>query len=311
MTMSFAVVLAASMLLPGSALEKEQRVLKFPSRFSMGNLYRVNAIPPFDSNPKGYPFGEARYVVKIPRGMLIKFEPNGNFYRHPELILSLPHDAFDLMRIRFTSMDVSEERMCDQSLSYLHHFSTLKIIDCDCSDTSDQGAAFLSAVPSLSVVSFNDTLVRGSCLSQLVACKNLSFIRFGGTAVNNSDFRYLKQFPKLGRLGCKRAGLNNAGVEHIGNCPNLFNLDIAENPNVDDRAIPHLLKLKKLQDLNLYHTGISAKGVLQLARLGKLTIQLPKDLNQYTQKEKQDFAKSFIFHGPEVKTDRLKYHDFF
>jgi hypothetical protein len=84
-----------------SQAESAERILPFPSSYSVGNLMVIEGGPESYGTYKGRLFAEARGVVKLPPGKQIQFAPNGTFFQHPECLLKLPRDAFDFVAVRF------------------------------------------------------------------------------------------------------------------------------------------------------------------------------------------------------------------
>ncbi|MBS2008345.1 MAG: hypothetical protein JST01_14955 [Cyanobacteria bacterium SZAS TMP-1] len=270
-----------------------ERTLSFSSDYSVGNFMALENPPEVFGTCKGTPLAEARGVVRLPYGKLIKFSPNGTFYQHPDCLLKLPPDAFDFVELAYLSMADEEDTFCDRAIPFLRHITFLKGIDLDKSDASDAGLSQLSAMPELRSITACDSKVTGRCLPHLAGCKKLVAFRLANVAVDNESLSWLKSFPRLERLGLVRVGISPRGLEHVSRCTTIRTLDLDYNRNIDDRAVPFLLRLPRLTTLWIGGTGISVKGVEQLAQHGVINIKLPRPFSSYSIVEQRRIRKAF------------------
>lgn len=276
-----------------SQAESAERILPFPSSYSVGSLMAIERAPQSFGTCKGRLLAEARGVVKLPPGKLIQFAPNGTFFQHPECLLKLPRDAFDFVQVRFLSMADEEDDLCDRAIPFLARISSLKGLDLDKSDASDASLSRLGAMPQLLTLTVCEARVTGSCLPALSGCKKLTAFRLSNVAVNTESLRALKDFPHLQRLALVRVELSLRGVEHISKCTELQMLDINYNHRIDDKAVPFLARLHKLKALGISGSSVSLPALEQLAALHLQSISLPKSFSSYSPKEQQRIKKAF------------------
>lgn len=269
------------------------RVLEFPPNYSVGKLNQLQIPLELYGKGKGVPLAEARGLVKLPSAKLIKFEPSCSFYQHPQCLLKLPADAFDYVELRFLAMTDEENSWSDRMVPYLRHISGLKGIDLDGTEVTDKGLATMGTMPELISLSAGNGFITGRCLPALLGCKKLTELRFGGADVNNDSLRYLQNFPQLSHLGLTRVNLSVSGLEHVCKCRGLTDLDIDFNRDIDDKAVPFLLKLPKLQRLSVKQTKISVTALESLGRHGLVGIDLPKPFGEYAPSEQRRIRKAF------------------
>lgn len=288
-----------------------ERILAFPADYSVGRLVVLQTAPESYGRCKGRALAEARGVVKVPTGKMIKFEPSAVFYRHPQCLLKLPADAFDFIELRFMAMTDEESALSDPAVPFVRRISQLKGIDLDGSEVTDKGLSQLGAMPELQYLSAGNGFVTGSCLRHLLGCKKLEGLRLGSAVVNNDSLRYLQNFPCLSHLGLTNMNLSLSGLEHVSKCRGINNLDIDFNYQIDDKALPLLLKLTKMRTLSVKETKISLKALESLGKHGVISIGLPKPFGNYTASEQRRIKKAFPNHLFVAKTpgDVDSYHE--
>lgn len=273
-----------------------ERVLQFPANYSVGRLVVLRTGPESYGRCKGKLLAEARGLVKLPSDRLIKFEPSAVFYRHPQCLLKLPANAFDFIELRFMAMTDEESSLSDPTIPFVRRISGLKGIDIEGSEITDKGLSQLGAMPELQYLAAGNGFITGSCLPHLIGCKKLESLRFGSALVNNDDLRYLQNFPRLTQLGLTNVNLSLRGLEHVSKCGAINNLDIDANYQIDDRALPLLLKLTKLRTLSLKETKISLKALETLGKHGIISIGLPKPFASYVPGEQRRLVKAFPYY---------------
>lgn len=280
-----------------------ERVLDFPTNYSVGRLVVLLTRPQFSyGRCKGRLLAEARGVVRLPSDKLIKFEPSAVFYRHPQCLLKLPADAFDFIELRFMAMTDEESALSDPTVPFVRRISRLKGIDLDGSEITDKGLSQLGAMPELQYLSAGNGFITGSCLPHLVGCKKLEGLRLGGTVVNNESLSCLQNFPLLTHLGLINMNLSLSGLEQVSKCRAINNLDIDSNYQIDDKALPLLLKLTKLRTLSVKETKISLKALEILGKHGIITIGLPKPFANYAPSEQRRLVKAFPYYKFSAKS---------
>lgn len=276
-----------------SAPVAASKVLHFPTKYPIGKLYLLDKPLLMETNIHARFWRRAQGEVVIPPKSIVYFEAEGGLFQHPENLLKLPPDAFDYIRIQFTSLDKSEEQMSDNAMKFVRHLSKLKVVSLDRSDTTDVGASALAGFDCLESVSFSESLVTGTCLPKLNACKKLSFIRFAAGQIDNDQLRHLKNFPLLKRMTLSRCGLTMSGLKHVSECAGIRNLDIGHNRLMDDKCIPIIQKMRNLSELNLSDTRISFNGMMQLKKQKIKRITFPATRSEYSAAQLSEIFAAF------------------
>ena len=274
-----------------SPAKPREKILTFPNERSYGNLSKVLEISHLDIHVKKSPLGEARGTVRFPAGTKLYYVPGPKFFQNPQILLKLPPDSIEYIKMQFTSMDDAEDRMSDRAVPYLRHLTALEGVDFDKSDTTDAGAAKLDGMPNLKGISTSESAVTGTFLKALSTCPKMEFIRFGAVQVNIDSLQNLKNFKHLRRLVLTRCGLTDAAAVQIAACPTLEQLDLSFNPSITDKTLAKLATLKKLENLNLRDTGISIAAIKAFAAGKKVTIVMPKMRALYSKAELAEIKK--------------------
>lgn len=315
--LSYAVAAAALLLAQlcpapiACSAKAGERILEFATDYSVGRLVVLTMGPESYGRCKGKLLAEARGVVRLPSDRLVKFEPSAVFYRHPQCLLKLPADAFDFIELRFMAMTDEESALSDPAIPFVRRISRLKGIDLDGSEVTDKGLSQLGAMPELQYLSAGNGFITGRCLHDLIGCRKLRGLRMSGAEVNNESLRYLQSFPSLTHLGLTNMNMSLSGLEQVGKCRAISSLDIDYNHQIDDKALPLLLKLPKLRTLSVKETKISLTALEALAKHGVVSIGLPKPLGDYTPSEQRRIKKAFPQHIFNTKSagDVDSYHE--
>jgi hypothetical protein len=74
----------------------------------------------------------------------------------------------------------------------------------------------------------------------------------------------LARMKKLRSLNLGETGLSSKGIEKIATLPELRRLELSQLERVDDAAIPHLLAMERLEEVDLSGTGVTDEGLEKL-----------------------------------------------
>jgi hypothetical protein len=285
-------------LVPGPA-SKRPRVLSFPKDYSLGELL-VLSNPP-DKKDQGVR-GAARGTIVVPPGKLAKFIPGPRFYKNPSIINTLPPDGIDSIEFAASSLDDSEDGLCDRALSYVGHLKGLVELNLDRSDATDAGAVHAADLPNLQKITGLAAALEGKCFKQFSGLKQLRCVHLPRNCLKDDYLQYLACLPNLNHLSIGHCNLSDAGVKNLANCINLTLLNIGDNPKITDQSIKYLLCMKKLRELTIHDTSISPIGILQLKSLPLERLELPS--KYYTQAQLEAITNAFpgaIISGPDSK----------
>jgi len=136
-----------------------------------------------------------------------------------------------------------------------------------------EDAAVLANLQSLTNVQFYSGPVGNQVMEALQGSPGLSTLYLvGDGSLTDEAFASLKHWPNLDNLllnGC--SGITGEGIRIIVETrPEIRKLQLLD-ASIDDTALPHLLKLKGLEDLHIARTKITEIGLEKLAGLRNLT----------------------------------------
>jgi len=279
-----------------------ERVLHFPKDYALGELL-IQTYPP-NGRDQGVR-GAARGTIVVPPGRLCKFIPGARFYQNPALIKTLPPDGIDTICLSASSLDDSEDGLCDRALTYVGHLTGVIELNLDRSDASDAGAAHAADLPNLQKFTGLSVGLDGKCFKQFAALKQLECIHIPRNSLKDENLVYLTALPKLWSLTASYCNLSDTSVKILAKCSNLKYLNIGDNPKITDQSIKYLLGMKSLRSLVIYNTSISPAGVLQLKALPLSSLELSS--KKFTPAQIDVIIKAFPgvyinFGGKEVKS---------
>ena len=264
------------------------KIITFPPK-SIGNIFVGDDLLK-TLLEKGNFLAQAKGTVKLPKGKIIRYIPSMDFYRDPSCIDKLPPDAFDIVDIKFLSMDTSEETLCDDAVLKLARMTGIRGVNIARSDVSDRGLAGLAPLRNLECIRMFSTESQDKFLWGLQS-KRLSHIRLSAVVVGDQNFAAINRFPKLDTITIATARITDQGVKAIANNKSLVFVDLRHNLGITDKSIDTFLAMPSLKELNLRGTKVTAKGVLRLKNKGLTGLGIP---DEFLPQEKAAIKKAFV-----------------
>ncbi len=132
---------------------------------------------------------------------------------------------------------------------------------------TDVDVAGLGALPEMVSISLDMTRVTPAGLARLERCPKLERLSLGGFPITDEALKAASRFPKLVGLFLSKSDVSHRHCVAIAESfPNLRNLNLMNNGQLDDAAIAPLSRLKRLTSLQLQQTKVTAAGVATLKR---------------------------------------------
>lgn len=139
----------------------------------------------------------------------------------------------------------------------------------------DTGMEHLRNIPSLKTLTCYDTNISDAGLQQLSGhggLENLCILRAGLT---DRGLGYLKTMPSLKKLCIyKESGVTDNGMAHLAHVESLVSLDL---PDITDKGMPSIAKLKNLKHLHIYggsYSKVTDAALRHLSALQSLEVLL-------------------------------------
>ena len=249
------------------------RVLKFPPNISVGGIavldkayYSVEDISG-DLSDRSIN-RKAQGTIVIPANKFVVFFPNHNFIRTPHLLDGLPTNSFDFVLFRYMSMDASDDHLGNPALAYLSRFTSIRCLDLEKAEVSDQGVKQLAPLVNLEFIGLFSTEIDGTFLKSLAGHKSLRYVAVNNTGFKSSELRYFTLLPNLEYLNISHLRLNDHDIEVLTACKNLKWLAVSSNPDITDGALKTFALMPKLRSLDLRDTRFSYKALQSLEKNG-------------------------------------------
>jgi outer membrane protein assembly factor BamB len=201
-------------------------------------------------------------------------------------------DATSLILLSVTNTAITDDDLA--ALSTLPQLTALDVSTCD--GVTDSSCAMLAAMTrlrglSLRKTGFEKKRVGNVGLQQLTKLSRLEVLDIEGNAVTDDGLKLLAQFsdlrelnlnilpltdqglthlpaiPKLQSLSVRYsegfAGVivTNAGVRSLGQLTQLTSLNLTGARRITDACLPDLMRLRRLQQLNLSASGLTSDGI--------------------------------------------------
>ncbi|WP_437222484.1 leucine-rich repeat domain-containing protein [Planctomicrobium sp. SH661] len=195
----------------------------------------------------------------------------------------------ELTDIKLRSYSVTDLGM--NSLAKLTNLRTVSLEDCSVADdgmvplltlkklrvlnlmrtaVGDAGLAHFSEMP-LVTLNLRDTAVSGPGLDSLAAAREtLTTLDLSELRINNAGVAHISSFKNLQNLDLWNASIDRDGIALLTPLAGLKSLNLEGCRDVNSDAAKELVKLTKLESLNLAETGVDDSGLKQLGELQRL-----------------------------------------
>jgi Leucine-rich repeat (LRR) protein len=154
---------------------------------------------------------------------------------------------------------LSKTAVTNQCLIQLHGSPELKTLRLSETNIDDDGIPHLKKFPNLTNLSIRDLDLSDRALVPLSQLQELRILDLSGTKVGQ-DLSAFAHFENLQMLELNRTHLVPTELRHLEQSPRLILLGLID-AGVDDRAIPHLSRLRFPYGLSIGGTKISSTGV--------------------------------------------------
>lgn len=158
----------------------------------------------------------------------------------------------------------------DDGLESLGKIKELRRLSLSDTVISDDGLDVLARVcPGIQDLELLGLDITAEGLKALRGLYSLKKLEISQIPLNDECVRMIATHP-LEELWIANALVSDVGVEMLSNCASMKTLVLSVNQYVTDDSIPHLLKLEKLEHLDLRYTAVTEQGVAELAKLPRL-----------------------------------------
>lgn len=250
----------------GTQRGPEERILRFPSRRSLGVLsatYWGRRLPgPFD--PGWWKLGSARGKVTVPAGNQIWLSVGSRAASDLSPLAQLGPNDLQVVSLEQTSVE-------DEQLAYLAGLTGLRDLSLCWTGITDKCLAHLDSLRELRRLDLSDTEVTDEGLEHIAKLRELRKLNLSYTNVQGPGLAHLESLPHLETLNLSQTGVSDSTAVYLSRLTRLRNLYL-ELTDITDEGLEHLVPLTGLRLLCLDHMDdqISDTGMVQVARLHDL-----------------------------------------
>ena len=199
---------------------------------------------------------------------------------------------------KLESLSMGGTRITDAGLKHLRALKNLQLLEMNWTHVTDAGLVELEALPQLEVLHIRGTRatdagiahIRGltrlhflnisrlpitdAGLANIEPLTNLQTLALENTRIGDAGLAHLKGLTRLDTLLLKETGVTDAGLDQLLGLQHLVVLDLKGLKGVSDAAVPKILHLRSLKQIDLRDCHVSAKGLAALkAAMPNLSVE--------------------------------------
>ncbi|MBS1995358.1 MAG: DUF4240 domain-containing protein [Cyanobacteria bacterium SZAS LIN-2] len=227
-----------------------ERLLRFPTRYSLGGLYTA---------PKSQP--ETWELLTTPQGLIVNpenqpinwqwldeargdvlFEDEDDVKLQLKLAASAASSLAPLENLPADALhvfDMSRTQVADLGLTHISHMSSLRVLELAYTPIGDAGLAFIARLGQMQSLGLTATNITSDGLIHLTGLEDLRELWLNGT------------------------GIDDSACEHLAGLSNLMLLGLS-GTKITDKTIAELKSLKSLLRLYLFNTKASEEAITEL-----------------------------------------------
>lgn len=238
---------------------KKTRLIVFPADCTFGRLF----IRPYAGARPKY-FGKAKGTVRLPAGAWVVLRTALIIPERFATIRTLHSN--DLQEI-----DLSDSNVTDNDLESLRALTGLNALSLGRTYISDNGLKPLSLLHNLQTLDLSASRIKGLGFRHIGLLKSLRTVELDQCSI--LTFAEL-QCPQLQRLTARNAHLSDRVLSSLPKQPQLTDLCLNNNPELDDSAFKYLRNCPALANLELADTGVTGKQIANLSGLPIVVLTL-------------------------------------
>jgi hypothetical protein len=227
-----------------------ERLLRFPTRYSLGGLYTAPLSQPetWDllTTPQGLIVNPENQPINWQwldeaRGDVI-FEDEDEVKLQLKLATSAASTLAPLENLPAQSLhvcDMSRTQVADLGLTHIAHISSLRVLELAYTPIGDAGLAFIARLHKLQSLGLTATNISSEGLLHLTDLEDLRELWLNGTAIGDDAAEHLVSLPSLMLLGLSGTKVTDKTVRELKALPNLLRLYLF-NTSVSEEAINDL-----------------------------------------------------------------------
>lgn len=240
---------------PWVTVDENYKTFHFPKKLSIGTI-----------GVCGTEKRDAIGNVKFHKNDYVAFSAGPNFFAHPQFLRRFgPNDLHDLdlrMAGRSGAFEkVSNQvRVSDDELVYADHLTGLQMLGLRDCNITDRGLAHLKNLPNLVLLDVDRTDVTADGVASMKCLHHLECLRAGYLKDGWKILRALKGSKKIDEICLTNTELKNEDLKFVKDIPNLQELNVSCNQDINDEGMKYLIPARSLRRLNVTECPITPKA---------------------------------------------------
>jgi Leucine Rich repeat len=169
--------------------------------------------------------------------------------------------------IELEELNIGDTHISALGLSILAPCTKISKLNMSCTSLSNAGMQALSSFPDLIDLKLDGTEVSNHGLRHLRRCSKLKHLDLSDCRISGVGVQHIAELHELETLELCGSGISNDVLANLAPLTQLNSLSVSGNPDITDRGVRQLLRLRQLRHLNLSRTRVTHKGVALLRSL--------------------------------------------
>jgi len=239
---------------------KDQRVLHFPEKRSLGTIFVVPPDRPVMSKAYWHNGLAAIGEVRVPKKANLLLRVGYAAIQDPSALAAQS-------TVGFAGLDLSRVEANDMTVGAISDFTSLKALDLRDTSVTDKGIKSLTKLKNLEDLIIGGTAITDLGLSLILPISTLKYLCVDRTAVSFIKSKNIQQCPHLQRLSAKGCRISDESMIAFSHLPSLSQLDLCSNPKVTAGALMQLNAVPTLHTIYLEDTGVTARDLPVVLKL--------------------------------------------
>jgi WD40 repeat protein len=172
-------------------------------------------------------------------------------------------------RVRTQKTDAIDTRnfpgVGDEDLAPLQGLTTLRDLNLDHTEITDQGMKVIGGLEGLVKLSLTNTQVTDAGLAELKNLTRLEFLRLDKLPITDAGLAHLAALPRLREISLYQTRITDEGLAHLRGLSSLEILSLDETA-IGDEGLRHLAQCPNLKHVKAWRTGVTPAGIEELRK---------------------------------------------
>lgn len=214
--------------------------------------------------------GPATGVLRLDTRCMYDFKASPVISENLDLLDKLPAN-------NIVSLWMADCELGDKELKRLSRFKKLQALTLDSTEITDDFLEVAGGLADLRILDIGHTEVKGSGLAHLAKLGKLWNLRISNNPMDPKEFALFGNLKNLVELDARQTGLTDDGLAAIGKLEQITVLHLGKNQKLTDEGLKKLGALKKLRNLDIAGSKITAATLAKMKFPALKMILISKD----------------------------------